>query len=475
MSDLSLPPEAEETHPDTSNAGTGQASPQKATQTLDWRLVAIVGVAVLLLLAVYINKKYYPKDRQPPASGQAEVVSSEQAAAAPAPSPAEQYANLISRREMEVTETMFAMGDKTYLVAFPPMPIRSKDDPKRITGLRPGGLLDVSECLDGIKPQMLHRRGLPGRREIAFVDLFPPLGLPDGIEMVTKEAEEITLADVSDTESVIGVEVDGQARAYPIRFANYHEVINDTLSGVPIAVTWSAMANAALALERRADTGDEIQFGAAWLMYQGAIVLYDTETRSLWSAIQRQCIAGTRVGTSLKPIQVMVTSWSAWKRIHPATTVLVGTNPILRINYGLNPALPSQDYWRNSNVLYPAYGFNVSSSPMRMKSYVFGVTGPDGSSVRAYQANLLREDGITNFEGAINGQKVLITYDADANVLSATDTEQRPLLVQAMTWVCWAGLHPDTEVWQEQKLRQAYNPEVSKPGVAEAASPTESE
>ena len=475
MSDLSLPPEAEDAHPDAQNAGSGQTTPQEVKQTLDWRLVAIVGVAVLLLLAVYINKKYYSIDAPSPTSELAEPLPAEQTPDAPAPSPEEQYAGLIHQREMEVAETMFVMDDKAYLVAFPPMPIRSRDDPKRIAGIRPGGLFDVSKCLDGVKPQMLHRRGLPGRREIAFVDIFPPLGLPDGIKGVTKRAEEITLADVSDTEAVIGMAVGGEARAYPIRFANYHEVINDTLGGVPIVVTWSALANAASAMERRLDTGDEIQFGAAWLIYQGAIVLYDIETRSLWSSAQRQCIAGQRMETSLKPLQVVVTSWSAWKKMRPATTVLVGTNPLLRINYEFNPALPSEDYWLTSNVLYPVYGFQVSPSPMRMKSHVFGVTSPDGNGAKAYEANLLRENGTASFEDAIHGQKVLINFDADANVLSATDTEQRPLLVEATIWMCWAGLHPDTEVWQEQRLRQAYNPQTPQSGIEETGPLPESE
>ena len=478
MSDVPFEPDQDALPEDVAGPDSDDHRPPPRKPDVDWRVIAIIAVAVLFLLAIYVNKKYYrSKDRAQTPDGAPTDVGLEpppdaEGSSEPPPSLAEQYANFITKREVEVTETLFLVGDRPYLIGRPPMPIRSREDPSKIIGLDPGRLFDVSERVEGVTPQMLHRRGLPGRREIAFMDLFPPLGLSEGVSMVFKPAEDVTLTEVSDTEQVIGVRIGDEARAYPIKFANYHEVINDNLGGVPILVAWSALADAATAMERTLPDGKVAEFGAAWLMYQGGIVLYDAETQSLWSSLDRRCIVGGRADARLKPVQAAVMPWQAWRSRNPASTALVGIEPVLRIDYERNPARPS-DYLNNPTVPYPVYGFDVSSTPMPLKARVFGVTAHDDKAKKAYEANLSRETDASGFEDTLGGQTVRLRYDPEANLLLATDAEGNVLLTEAMIWVCWSGLHPETEVWQEEELRAALKPTTPPTAIPLAEPPPE--
>jgi hypothetical protein len=145
---------------------------------------------------------------------------------------------------------------------------------------------------------------------------------------------------------------------------------------------------------------------------------------------------------------------------------------VLNINYELNPALPSNDYWRRAGILYPVYGFDVADSPLPMKAYVYGVTGPDGKTCKAYDSFTLQNEDVASFEDTIGGQKVLLNYDSTSRLLTATDAEGSPLLVETMIWMCWSGFHPDTEVWREDEARKAYGQMLPTP-EAEKESPEE--
>jgi hypothetical protein len=273
---------------------------------------------------------------------------------------------------------------------------------------------------------------------------------------------------VGDAQGVIGVAVGDEARAYPLKLMNYHEVINDALGGAPILVTWSALADAGIAMLRTRPDGKVGLFGSAGLIYQSAIMMYDLDTMSLWSSTEHRCVAGDSCGIGLEPVQATITNWQAWKSRHPNTTVLVGTNPVLPLNYEANPAVP-RDYLNDPRILYPVYGLDVARTPVRLKSLVFGVAGPDGKSVRAYDVGLLIQSS-GPFEDALGGLKVTCEYTREGNIFSVKSADGKPLLTEMMFWMAWAGAHPNTEVWQEGKLRAAMNPAPSVPMAPTAPS-----
>jgi len=417
----------------------------ESSRKTDWRLVAIVAIALLLVVAVYVNRRFYAK---PPSEEQpAGEVSPE--TRPPPMSPVEQYANVKRVRELMAGDEVFHAGAKVYIVARPPSRVRDKDRSNAL----PGELFDVTRRIEGIGPLMLHRRRLFNPKPVPiFADTFPALGLAEDVKMVFSTATAEGVAEkTSDSRLVIGVTVGGEAKAYPLGFANFHDVINDTVGGKPILLCWSALAINASAMERPVANGTPDAFGSAGLLYQGAIVAYDARTRSLWSPLLRECIAGERAGETLPPVPTLLTSWKEWKATHPDALILTGTEPALDLPYDTNPAFPMPDYPSNSIVLYPAYGFDLTGSPMNVKTAVFGVTGPDGETVKAYALPLLRRT-TEAFEDEIGGAPVVIAYDAATNVLTAADSDGKSLLVEGMFWMNWVGTHPNTEIWRKDEM-----------------------
>ena len=212
-----------------------------------------------------------------------------------------------------------------------------------------------------------------------------------------------------------------------------------------------------MALDRRLPDGKTAVFGSAGLIYQMGNMMYDRTTASLWSPTQHECVAGALTGTKLNALSCVITDWKSWRTLNPGTTALVGAQPPAQgVNYEQDPVLP-RDYLRNTFIFFPVYGVDVANTPMRFKSVVFGVTGPDGKAVKAYEAGLLVKEKAWPVEDTIGGRKVSIQFDAQNGMLTAT-AEGKALLVERMFWICWAGAHKGTEVWQEETLRAVLRP-----------------
>jgi len=159
-------------------------------------------------------------------------------------------------------------------------------------------------------------------------DFLPPLDAPRtmaGFEMQGWNETHRTKLVVSD-DRVIGVVVGGEARAYPVRVMNVHEVCNDTLGGMPIAVTFSPLCDAAVAFDRRVD-GRERLFAVSGLLLDSNLVLYDrSDTPSLWSQMGLSAIAGPEAarGVTLRQLpDVQLCTWKHWLAMHPRTDVVL--------------------------------------------------------------------------------------------------------------------------------------------------------
>ncbi len=164
-------------------------------------------------------------------------------------------------------------------------------------------------------------------------------GMPrDGLPALTHPAA-ITPADVDSInrqergkflvpgDRVIGVWLGGQARAYPLNILNWHEVVNDTLGGRPIAVTYSPLCDAVVVFDRR--VGDEtVSFGVSGLLYNSNLLMYDRRPggngESLWSQLLCCAVTGPAAAARvrLRVIPAALVCWDDWRRRHPETTVL---------------------------------------------------------------------------------------------------------------------------------------------------------
>jgi len=127
---------------------------------------------------------------------------------------------------------------------------------------------------------------------------------------------------VSD-DRVIGVVIGGVARAYPVRVLNWHEVANDTLGGVPIAVTWHPLSGTA-AVFRRDLPDATLELSVTGLVWNSHHVLHDRPDagdETLWVPLLGRAVGGPRVGQELVAIPCALTTWGQWTRAYPRTTV----------------------------------------------------------------------------------------------------------------------------------------------------------
>jgi hypothetical protein len=154
------------------------------------------------------------------------------------------------------------------------------------------------------------------------------------------------------TDWVLGLTLNGESRAYPLRVLNWHEIVNDTLGGTPLAVTFNPLSFTAAAF-LRADGEDEWSFGVSGLLYNSTLVMYDRREdslgESLWLPLTGRAIAGPAAGTGLEPLPCSLVTWSNWVTRHPDTTVIDG-DPDFRKHYGMEPY---SSYYQRGMLRFP--------------------------------------------------------------------------------------------------------------------------
>ena len=129
-----------------------------------------------------------------------------------------------------------------------------------------------------------------------------------------------------DDELVIGLNINGDARAYPAGILYNREMVNDTVGGVPVLVTWCPLCYTALAHDRR--VGDRaVVFGNQGALYKGAMTWYDHGTGSVWSQPLGEAIGGPLVGQDLRLLPSQLTTLGQWLAANPDSLVLASDVP----------------------------------------------------------------------------------------------------------------------------------------------------
>ncbi len=140
---------------------------------------------------------------------------------------------------------------------------------------------------------------------------------------------------------VVGVAIGGDARAYPLRILNWHEVVNDTVGGVPIAVTYHPLCDSVVVFDRR--VGEEtVEFRVSGLLYNSNLLMFphheEPGGESLYSQLLAKAVTGpdAESGKTLTVLPSQVVSWGRWKTEHPGTLVLE-PDPLFRKQYPRRP------------------------------------------------------------------------------------------------------------------------------------------
>jgi hypothetical protein len=207
---------------------------------------------------------------------------------------------------------------------------------------------DFSTCLvekDLIVPSGISRDGMK--------TLDDPEVVPgSSVAAVNKEMRGKFLVP---DDRVIGVVLDGKARAYPLPIMNWHEVVNDSLGGTPIVVTYHPLCDSIAVFERTME-GEVLEFGVSGLLYNSSQLIFDRQTdpgaSSLWSQLQARAVCGPAAesGLELKRVVANLTRWSVWLERYPETTVVRGLAEEMGQNYKMNPY---GVYYNSPSLRYP--------------------------------------------------------------------------------------------------------------------------
>ena len=242
-----------------------------------------------------------------------------------------------------------------------------------------------------VEEPVIEEEPLPPEYEIFFVDgvkhLVHPDKIrsggppPDGIPSIDdpKFAEAENENNVSDSDIVLGLEINGEAKAYPLSILVWHEIVNDNVGGTPVAVTYCPLCFTNQVFERVID-GQAVEFGTSGKLYNSNLVMYDRMTGTYWSQGLGLAIRGELTGLSLKIIPFDVISWGDWKKLHPDSVVLTTNTGHIRA-YGVDPY---GDYYTDPRIIFPVEHKNDTFHP---KEIVLGFQ--EGSVYKAYpQANV---------------------------------------------------------------------------------------
>jgi hypothetical protein len=139
------------------------------------------------------------------------------------------------------------------------------------------------------------------------------------------------------TEPVIGVVINGDARAYPLQILMWHEIVNDTVGGVPVTVTYCPLCNSAIVFDRRV-AGRILDFGVSGNLRKSDMVMYDRQTESWWQQFLGEGIVGQMTGERLKMLPSRVEAFGHFVKRAPGGKVLIPPEDVSR-GYGMNPYL----------------------------------------------------------------------------------------------------------------------------------------
>lgn len=163
----------------------------------------------------------------------------------------------------------------------------------------------------------------------------PPDGIPPVDDPVfLSVADNLEILDPA--EPVVALEINGDARAYPIRAMIWHEIVNDTVGGVPVSVTYCPLCNSAVTY-RREISGVETTFGTSGRLYASALVMYDRATESLWTHFDGKAIVGVLTGAQLEAIGSPLMAWGDFTAAYPEGQILDWNETGFRRDYGRNP------------------------------------------------------------------------------------------------------------------------------------------
>jgi hypothetical protein len=255
-----------------------------------------------------------------------------------------------------------------------------------------------------------------GKHSVPFSDIMSGGPPKDGIRAIDKpEFVGVSASDawLKPREPVVFFVHAGDARAYPVQILIWHEIVNDTVGGLPVAITFCPLCNTAIAFDRR--VGERtLDFGTTGKLRFSDLVMYDRQTESWWQQATGQAIVGVLTGTQLTPLPAQTISWKTFKEAFPGGKVLSRHTGYNR-PYGENPYIGYDDV-NSSPFLYRG------PKDPRLRPVERVVTVSLGGEDVAYPFAALEKIRVVN--DTVGGHKIVVLFEK--GVTSALDGHSIP-------------------------------------------------
>jgi len=215
---------------------------------------------------------------------------------------------------------------------------------------------------------------------------------------------------------VFGVEINGDARAYPLRIMGWHEMFNDVIGGVPVALAYCTLCGSGILFETAVEGRDApFVFGSSGFLYRSNKLMFDRQTDSLWNQFTGRPVVGPLVGSGieLKIRPVAITTWARWRDRNPDTRVLSLDTGHDR-DYG--SGVVYREYFASPDLMFPALVETGADLPAQ-KEYVFGIRTAGGA--KAWP--LARFEGGAVITDRVGLTEVVLIGDAASRTVRAYD------------------------------------------------------
>lgn len=299
----------------------------------------------------------------------------------------------------------------------------------------------------------------------------PKDGIPSIDNPVFANAQDANF--MSDSDTVIGLEINGEKRAYPLFILVWHEIVNDKISGVPVSVTYCPLCYTNQVFERKIN-GQEVEFGTSGKLYNSNLLMYDRLTESYWSQALGMAVKGELSGYQLDLVPFDVIAWGDWKKLYPDTLVLTTDTGHIR-SYATDPY---GKYYTEPRIMFPV---EYSDNRMHVKEIILGFN-QDGI-YKAYKQNDVESEILINdsigdipvmlvslypensraFERSIGEQILNFEYSDGKIIDTQTNSEWNydglaisgqydgkqleRLPIEPGFWFEWVAFHPQTLVY----------------------------
>ncbi len=367
-------------------------------------IFGITSVIVVSLVIVWFVVEYYPMQ----IAGQADSVNTGALA--------EAWQGIIERGE-ESQDIEPEESDDIVI----PIAVENTDEVIEVGGVQVTNGTKHSVPLDSILSGGPPQDGIPSIDDPQFYSI--------------KDAQD----DVSDDELGVMIDIRGSARFYPFNILVWHEIVNDTVGGQRILVTYCPLCLSGIVFDPVVGR-ERVEFGTSGKLWNSNLVMYDRKTGSLWSQVLGEAIVGDMTGASLDVLTSDMVRFSDFKKVHPDGEVLTRKTGSFRL-YGFDPY---GDYYTTPGTYFPV---DATDDRLEQKDFVLGVVV--NGKAKAYYPPAIKKKG--EAEDTFEGKTFVLRYEKEIDsvrMFEKTDGTLERVNPFGNFWFSWVAAHPETELYE---------------------------